>query len=299
MAESKIESNDLVSWNDLKLAILGLFKFFFTCLAFIKSAIKKNIIALLIFSIVGGLFGYSYYLLHPPYYEAEMIVQYNDLNKKTYYEIIAGLNNLLISRSYSKFSTELGISEKTAHHVNNLEAMSINNVTLKEDTSSKVGQPFKILARMKTNDIIDTMQEAIFDYLRNNPYLKRLKEGQKRIQEDMLSFIDKEQKNLDTLKANYSQTLATLKMPSTFYNNAINPADLYQQSLTLAYQKEATLRWLNNESEAVMLISPFKKTETPKKTTLKIPLLIGLASGFLLGLIISAIAELKRKAFTK
>ena len=75
-------------------------------------------------------------------------------------------------------------------------------------------------------------------------------------------------------------------MPATFYNNALDPAALYEHSLNLANEKEKILKWLNNESQPILLIDSLKTPATPQSKSLIDLLLIGLALGVCTGLFI-------------
>jgi hypothetical protein len=128
------------------------------------------------------------------------------------------------------------------------------------------------------------LQNALIDYLKNSPYLRHIKEGEKRIFTEKLKFIDYEQKKLDSLISDYRKAVATMKMPTTFYNNAIDPATLYQHALKLDSVREKTERWLNNESEAILLIDGFKSPANPQSISLGVLLIIGLNAGLIIGL---------------
>jgi hypothetical protein len=86
-----------------------------------------------------------------------------------------------------------------------------------------------------------------------------------------------------------------MRMPTTFYNNALDPAELYRQSSALDNQKEAILKWFNYESEAVVLVDGFKIPANPQSASVKIPMAIGLAAGIVLGLLLSLLAAIKNK----
>ena len=88
-------------------------------------------------------------------------------------------------------------------------------------------------------------------------------------------------------------------MPSTFYNSALNPADLFEQTAKLAKEKEKIVNWLDNESEPVSLIDGFKAPEKPEEMSLKFPVAIGLGIGLLAGLIVALLRAIKVRAFNR
>jgi hypothetical protein len=147
---------------------------------------------------------------------------------------------------------------------------------------------------LSDNTIIDTLQLALVKYINSTPFLHNLKEGQKKIYSEQLSYIEKELERLDTLKEKYNRYLLTSKISATFYNNDFDPAGIYKQSIKLSNQKEAILEWFNHESEAISVIDGFKTPSSPQSEKLRDILLIGLLSGFLTGFFVALILSLKK-----
>jgi hypothetical protein len=287
------QSNDYISLTSIRGAILDFFRFIFKCFDLLFLSIRKRPGLFLVCCFIGLLGSAIYRYLVPKYNSTEMIVYYNDLSKKDYYEIINNLNSLLYTESYPALSRELKISNQEAKSIKGIEALDLNGETLKKDTSAKVGQRFKIQLRLK--ELIDARpyQDAILNYLNNNPYLKQLKEGQKAIFAEKLEFITREQQRLDSLKVFYNNNLGSARMPATFYNNELNPADIYVQSNNLANQKESILSWLHNQAVPVMLVDGFKTPRPSEVLAFRYLLAIGLACGMVLGLIVCLLASVK------
>jgi uncharacterized protein involved in exopolysaccharide biosynthesis len=294
MAESNNSSSDYISPETIKGVFLNIFSLFATFISFLFSSIKHYFLLIILFVIAGLLSAYAYYSFSPSYYKTEMIVQHNELTRKTYHGIIEGLNNLIASESYSKLATELKIPESSARKIGLVEAVSINNEPLAKDTSTKKIQSFKINVLLSDNTIIDTLQFALVKYINSTPFLHNLKEGQKKIYSEQLSYIEKELERLDTLKEKYNRYLLTSKISATFYNNDFDPAGIYKQSIKLSNQKEAILEWFNHESEAISVIDGFKTPSSPQSEKLRDILLIGLLSGFLTGFFVALILSLKK-----
>jgi hypothetical protein len=132
--------------------------------------------------------------------------------------------------------------------------------------------------------VLPDLQIGLLSYLNGNPYVKQKREGQVAILQQKLLFIESEQQKLDSLKNNYNRMLTGMRMPSGVYNNAMNPAELYEQSFQLASQKEYILNWLNTESKGILLIDGFK--HTGKRTGAPAWLIFGagLVAGSVLGI---------------
>jgi hypothetical protein len=294
MPESISPSDDYISFSSIKNIFLDILQFIFKVFNFLISSVRRELGLFLLCCVLGLVGGYIYYIQSPRYFKAEMIVQHNELNRKAFYEIIKSLNDLISTQSYSNFAGQLKIDKALGRQVLYVEALGMNNESLVSDTSTKIKVPFKIQVKMSDNTSAPVLQNALLSYLNNNSYLRLTKEGQRRIYADRLQFIEREQSRLDSLKDNYNTALASMRLPATFYNNALNPAELYEHSLNLADEKEKVLKWMNNESEAITLIDGFKVSANPQSFSLKLFLLVGLASGILLGLIVAFLSAVKK-----
>ena len=293
MPENTLPTDDYISIRSFKNIFLEVFEFVFRAVRFIVLSLHRKLFLFLLCCFAGLTAGYIYYWQYPRYFKTEMIVQHNDLNRKTYYEIIKNLNDLLVSQSYSNFASQLRIKDDLVKGIGYVEAVSITNEPLLSDTSTKMNLPFKIQIKTKDNSSLPALQNALLVYLNSNPYLKLVREGQKKIYADKLKFIEQEQVRLDSLKMNYNIALTSMRMPTTFYNNALDPADLYVHSLDLANEKEDILKWLNDRSESILLIDGFKIPANPQAASLTLSLLIGLSLGFVTGVIVALLAALQ------
>jgi hypothetical protein len=294
MAEQQNQS-DFISLQSLKIFIKQLFQLFFRSLDFLGYALKKNIIAILIFTIAGLGVGYLYYLVWPSYYNVEMIVLNNDLPRRTYGEIITNLNSLTTGQSQAKLANELNIPESSARNIVFIEGKTLSDEPLSKDTSSKTGQPFKVTAKLNTSTVADTLQQALINYFNSNPYIKRIKEGQHRIYDEKLLFIESELRKLDSLKDSYNSFLLSSRASATFYNNALDPAAIYTQSNNLANQREAIQKWKNDASSAVLLVDSFKSTTRPQAVYLRPVLILGILCGLIFGIFWAILATLSKK----
>ena len=290
MADQSINPEDQIFIPSLKNIVKQLLVLFFGAISFFVFVAKKSKFLILGGLICGLLLGYVYYSIKPKFYKVSMIVDFNVLTKKTYAEMIDQLNKLASTGSKQKLARELGISDEVATNILFIDAKNINNVPLRNDTSSKIRQPFKVIVALVKNDLYDSVQTAIINYLNNSPYLKRIKEEERKIYVNKILFIDRELAKLDSLKDEYNRFLSSSKISATFYNNAFNPADIYIQSNNLTNQKETILRAINIDGAAVSVIDGFKGASSSQSISLfkALGLIggIGLLAGYLVGLLI-------------
>jgi hypothetical protein len=110
-----------------------------------------------------------------------------------------------------------------------------------------------------------------------------------------MNFSEKELTKLDSLKTELARFLGSSKISATFYNNAINPADIYIQSNNLIAQKEQALRDLYVENDAISLLDRLRiPNHYASSSLLKILFLTGCA-GLLAGLLLALLLEIRKK----
>jgi hypothetical protein len=194
-----------------------------------------------------------------------------------------------------EFATELGISGDLADHIKYIESTDMNGLTLKNDTSGKVNQPFKVMVGLSDRIATDSIETAILHYLNNRPYLRKLTAAETKNAIERLEYIANDLKRLDTLKSEFNKFLASSKISATIYNNAINPADIYTFSSNLVSQKEQTQKYLAVDHEPVQLIDGFKFMRSPESTKFVFTTFIAALSGLFIGLLISLLIETEKK----
>jgi hypothetical protein len=287
MADQDINREDKIAIPGLKAIIKAILILFFGTISFIFFVARKWIFLMLAGLVLGLIVGYVYHAKKPSYYKVSMVVIFNELTKKTYAEMLDQLDKLTTAASAERLAGELKVSGEVAESILFIDARNMDNGPLRIDTSTKTRQPFKIVLALTNNKSADSLQTVIINYLNNSPYLKKFKEEQRRNFLDKISFIDRELAKLDSLKNEYNRFLASSRNTSTFYNNAINPAEIYQHSNNLVNQKQTMLSSINVEGTAISVIDGFKVTSSPQSASLLKYLLafggIGLAAGFILG----------------
>lgn len=295
MADQNINPEDRIALPGLKAIIKEMLILFFRIISFVNFVVRKWKFMLLSGLILGIVLGYVYYSTKPSFYNVSMVVVYNELTKKTYAEILDQLDRLTTTGSKEELARELKISRETAGSILSINSKNINNEPLRNDTSSKTKQPFKIILALANNKLDDSLQTAIINYINNSPYLKKVKEDQRKNFLNKISFIDRELEKLDSLKNEYTRFLASSKISATFYNNAFNPTDIYVHSSQLVNQKESMLTSMNIDGTAVSVIDGFKITSSPQSASI-LKYLLGIGGiGLFAGLILGLFLETKKK----
>jgi len=294
MDEKKYQSEDYITLSGFKKVIKSFLRDFFRFLSYTEFVLIKCWYFIFIGLFCGLLLGYTYYISKPTVYKVSMVVQYTELTKKTYAEMLDQLNKPGTSGPGNGLSAVLKIPQNIGSKVLFIDSQNMNSEPLNSDTSTKE-KFFKIIVELRDNFLSDTLQDAIVNYLNNNSYLKKLKEEQKKLYLGKLNFIDGDLRKLDSLKLAYNKFLSTPNMSATFYNNAFDPANSYIQSADLANQKDIILHWLALETSAIYIIDGFKTTVSPQSISLAGALLISGSMGLLIGFLIGFMSETKKK----
>ncbi|PWT79237.1 MAG: hypothetical protein C5B59_00005 [Bacteroidetes bacterium] len=289
MSEKNTHPDDYINLGGLKRIAYQLLDLFFTSVNYLLSIFAKSKLLLLTGLISGMIVGYSYFRTKVPTYEVSMIVQSTELNNQTLANIIDQLGTLAQAGSQQRLADELNITPNQASRISLISTRRFDGEPLDKDTS-RVHQPFEIIARITDKDITDKLQSAIIAYLNENSYLTKVQDNRTRMNQEKIAFIDNELAKLDTLKTEYNRFLTTARISATVYYNALNPAEIYDQSGKLMKEKENVMRSLNVENTPVLMINGFNSTSEPQTSSLSRALLlgalVGLAICYLLGLFV-------------
>ena len=295
MDEKNYQSEDYIKISGFKKGLTNFLRYFFWFLSYIQFVIIKYWYFIIIGLFFGLLLGYVYYISRPTVYKVSMVVMFNELTKKTYAEMLDQLDKLGTSGTANDLSNVLKIPQGVAGKVLFIDSRNMNNEALKYDTSTRMEQPFKIIVGLTDNFSMDTLQNAIVNYLNNGSYLQKVKEEQKKIYQEKIIFIDGELRKLDSLKLAYNKFLSAPNISATFYNNAFDPAGLYVQSGQLASQRDTIMRWLALNTSAVYIVDGFKASVSPQSIGLPGALIILGSIGLLIGFLIGFMNETKKR----
>lgn len=293
MPDNKVPSEDDISLSGLKMFVAATLRAIFKLLALSKFVIKKSWAFLLTGMLAGGLIGFLYHMSGSSNYKVTTVVAYSEFNKRVFEELLADLQTLVMTQSKSTLASELKIPYEQADNINKIYGESFLNESLLKDTSNAM--LFKIVVSLKKPVNVDTLQEALVNYLNDLPYVKQLKAAKTKAYEDRLAFLDAQLGKLDTLKNEYVHSLAAFKSPTTFYNNAFDPASIYRQSYLLDSIRDATTVLLVSDTHLVSTVSGFKSTVNPEVISQSMSIIAFVLLGFLIAFVCALFAELNRR----
>lgn len=231
--------------------------------------LKRNIVLIVIFTVIGVVVGFARYLFTKPYYETSLVLSSNILNvldistmqqtlnipniildvskiqnqsDKIIVEIINSLRTYIKEENYDLLSKELNIDGWMAASIADIEASLV-----KDEDKKEIQNYFKIKLKVYDNTLFDTIRNGIIYYVNNNDFIREKFEQRKKIIETIISKIDEEIIELDSLQ----QSFFSPKKNNQFiilsgYNEVV---DLYEKKQNLTEQLQSL--------EAITIIKDF------------------------------------------
>jgi hypothetical protein len=293
MMDKKVHSEDYIAIPSFKNFIIQLFRLTFTVWSILGLAIRKGYMLLIAGTVAGAVVGLLLHLVTPKNFKVSMLVQYTVLDKRAYTNELDQMENLVRTRSYEVIAEDLKVSPMVAENINRIEGLTLDDLSLNKDTSSY--PYFKIEVGLKSPYGVDSLQTGLLSFFNDLPYLKKQKEDQIRILKDQLTYIESETGKMDSLKQEYTRSLASMKMVSGVYSNAFDPANIYHQSYQLDTMRASITNWLNSKSQPMVMISGFRATREPQSISRSVSIVVCILSGFLISLFVAVCIELNKK----
>jgi len=284
----------------------------------IKVAIKRGLVLLVLLAIGGG-WGYYRHQVSTPVYKTRMLIDTKVADYSILSGLIGSLQNLADEGNTKALVSSLNIKSNVAKSIVSIKAVDklvvykdlseqenrqIDKNTKKEQQSAKErdkeifqlkGQKFAIEVALTNNQNFVILEKALLDYLRKNEYLKQKVHLKRDFLEKKKQRIQKEIKDLDSLKKNIENVFARenqniqITDPGTI-------TQLYDKTIKLKEDElkiDTTLAVLDN----VRVVESFIKFNQPSvKVTKRIK--TGLYIGFALWLLLILWLDV-RKPFLK
>lgn len=165
-------------------------------------------------------------LLVPKTYSSSCVIRPLDGSERIHLRILKDVEVLLKYKDYRTLSTELKLDSLTAATLVKIESI---NPSLKNPVDS--ANITEIIITTSNPEMFKLLQNALLNYLENNPYFFKIKELQKKQIALELEQVEKDLVKLDSLKTlqlqNYKQSASS--QPNTLVlNELINPVAAYK-----------------------------------------------------------------------
>lgn len=168
--------------------------------------------------------GFKFFV--PKTYSSSCVIRPLDANERIHLRMLKDIEVLLKHKDYSTLSTELKLDSLTAATLIKIESI---NPSLKNPVDS--ANITEIIITTSNPEMFKLLQQALLNYLENNPYFYKIKDLQKKQIALELEQVEKDLLKLDSLKTlqlqNYKHTISA--QPNTLVlNELMNPVAAYK-----------------------------------------------------------------------
>jgi hypothetical protein len=250
--------------------------------------ILKKGAKIILISIVSATLAVALSYAINPFYRSESIFLARNIESELHFTMIAHLEELLLEENHEEVASVLGISVENTKKIHSLE-YEMNKKEIRDSTKKE--KLFKIAAEVYNNDVLDTLENSLLNYLSSIPTVKRNVNLQKQKLEQLIRKLEKEIISLDSVSEIVSNSIVPRSNGTgLIYGEPINPVEVHQEKIRLFERKleyEISLSKLDSV-ELVNGFTHYKKPAFPKKTSFAI-------FGFLSALILAVIYYSRRK----
>lgn len=235
--------------------------------------IKRNLVQIIIFFVVGTGLGYAYAMIAPKVYESKMLVSSEILTESYSEKLFETLEKLINEKNIQELSSKLGLGENECEYLSKLTIESaLKDKPQKEDEKKF----FLITAEITDQSILPQLQEGLIKYFQENDFVRLRVDAKKKMHQDVIAKIDEELKSLEDFKKEISD--------GSFFNRSkgdvyFDPTNVNSRIVSLSQEREALKEKLVlvKSVEVVEGFTQFNKPVWPKKS-------VSLAAGATLGL---------------
>ncbi len=244
-----------------------------------KSFLRKQILYLILFGIVGAAVGAGIWFLKPKVYEAEMTVSYNHYEKKIYADMLVKLNKLIESKSYASLSDLLSIPESDAEKLKGVKGLNIKREELTEDLSTEK-VPFYIVVKVTDLSVLSELEDALVRYLDGTEFIQTRLAYMKEKSERELAFLENRLHTVDSLS-----NLLILQEGNLLNEKRVTRMELLQETLAL-YERIQSVKGSLAFNLNIEVLDGFIANEEPSGKRLPFWVLYGFVAGVLFWLVV-------------
>lgn len=265
-------------------------------LAKIVHIIRKRILLLPIFLIVGVALGVSGYFVFKPTFQTKMIASSPIISYPTFAGIISTLNDFAEEGNYEELSNRLNLSLEDVKKIKGFESENIIGKTIDEinsvqnrDLEKKEIEQFIIAAKIADTNIVAKLQVGMINYILNNSYVKNTMEIEIQSLQNQIDKIITERKYVDEMK----EEMTNLFKKGDIKDIYANPSTFYQQSVDL-YQRQSKLEKELELVKKIQILEPFVIYKKPTSFNISKSVIAGFIGGLFLWIIFLVFLELNK-----
>jgi hypothetical protein len=260
-----------------------------TLVEFMIYSTKKMLLFISVFTLIGLSIGIVKYFKDRPVYLTTMTLTSNLLTNEYCKNLIYDLQSIKEDNNNELLANKLNINVEAANAIKRLSYEGF----LKEDKldTIPIGTPFTIEMEYYNNDIVESVEAGLVNYLENNKYAKVRKKAKRDRLQMMSNIILEEIASLDSLKEVMAAGLAPRGTSNGFvYGQPLDPVNVYREAMQLHKERlkiDSEIKLIDN----VEVINNFNKKRTPVSPNFILNILSGILLGYSFGLIVAMIKK--------
>ena len=257
---------------------------------------SRILIMIVLITVIGVV---AFQKLKPTVYETKAICmsgvaeyerqeQIEDLSQRTAIDLVNFLKINIDNEDYQQLSDLLGVDMEIAKSVKGIEAEQLYQQDMDEKFYAL--NKFEVTLRLSNNSSIENVQNGLIYYFNNNKYIMTYHKEYQRSSSDLLDNIDAEIFMINQIRNENNSNQFSLSS-----NNTLSGKDrrLSNEIIALSHIREE-IRTNMNLLKPLMFVQDFAKVNK-KDDDILIWAILGSFLGFVLGLFIALIKEVKTK----
>ena len=257
---------------------------------------SRILIMIILITVIGVV---AFQKLKPAVYETKAICmsgvaeyerqeQIEDLSQRTAIDLVNFLKINIDNEDYQQLSELLGVDLEIAKTVKGIEAEQLYQQDMDEKFYAL--NKFEVTLILSDNSSIENVQNGLLYYFNNNKYIMTYHKEYQRSSSDLLDNIDEEVLMINQIRNENNSNQFSLGS-----NNTLSGKDrrLSNEIIALSHIREE-IRTNMNLLKPLMFVQDFAKVNK-KEDDILIWAILGSFLGFVLGLFIALIKEVKTK----
>jgi len=257
---------------------------------------SRILIMIVLITVIGVV---AFQKLKPAVYETKAICmsgvaeyerqeQIEDLSQRTAIDLVNFLKINIVNEDYQQLSELLGVDLEIANTVKGIEAEQLYQQDMDEKFYAL--NKFEVTLLLSDNSSIDNVQNGLIYYFNNNKYIMTYHKEYQRSSSDLLDNIDAEIVMINQIRNENNSNQFSLST-----NNTLSGKErrLSNEIIALSHIREE-IRTNMNLLKPLMFVQDFANVNK-KEDDILIWAILGSFLGFVLGLFIALIKEVKIK----
>jgi hypothetical protein len=199
-------------------------------LNFMVSAIAHHSTLVMVCILLGAATGAGTYFFAPKKYLSHLQLVTKDTDNQTNKNLVEQLGKLADDKSFGSLAQELKIDRELAKEISDFKYLDHTNSEISAEDTVVEDRNFFVEIETYNIELLPTYQEAIINWIENQPYTAEQRTKRSNIIEAKIVQLNKELIRLDSLKQIVARSIEPRgKAEGLVFGEPINPVAVYEQ----------------------------------------------------------------------